>query len=169
VVYISLGTLHNNNPYFYKICLNAFASKEYYVVISVGFDLKWNEFRELPENFIIRRSVPQQKLLEEVAIFITHAGMNSVNEAICCGVPMLLLPQQFEQKLIARRAGEMGIGTVMNIRKVTPKKLYENAENLMLDPNYKKQALEYKSIFREEETTSHLKAADNILRHIGKL
>ena len=169
VVYISLGTLHNNNPYFYKICLNAFASKEYYVVISVGFDLKWNEFRELPENFTIRRSVPQQKLLEEVAIFITHAGMNSVNEAICCGVPMLLLPQQFEQKLIARRVGEMGIGTVMNIRKVTPKKLYENAENLMLDPNYKKQALEYKSIFREEETTSHLKAADNILRHIGKL
>ena len=168
VIYISLGTLHNNNPYFYKICLNAFANKEYYVVISVGFNVKCNEFGELPENFIIRQSVPQQKLLEEVEIFVTHAGMNSVNEAVCCGVPMLLLPHQFEQKLIARRVREMGIGTVANIRDITSNKLFENAENLMLDPRFKKQALEYKAIFKEEEKTSHLKAADNILCHIGK-
>jgi MGT family glycosyltransferase len=168
VVYISLGTLHNDNFHFYKTCLSTFANKEYYVVISVGFEIDLNKFSDLPENFIIRQSVPQQKLLEHVELFVTHAGMNSVNEAICCGVPMLLLPHQYEQKMIARRVKEMGIGMVMNIKKITPTELYENAKKLILDSEYKKQALKYKSIFNGEEKTAHLKAADEILRYIDK-
>lgn len=168
VVYISLGTLLSNNSNFYKKCINAFSNKEYYVVISTGFEIDLTEFGDLPENFIIRQSVPQQKLLEHVDLFITHAGMNSVNEAIYHGVPMLLLPHQIEQKMIAKRVREMGIGIVMNINKLTPEKLYENAKCLISDSNYKKQALKYKSIFNEEEKTSHLKAADEILLYIDK-
>jgi len=168
VIYISLGTLHNDNSHFYKKCVNAFLNKGFYVVISVGSKIDLNEFGDLPKNFVIRQSVPQQKLLEQVELFITHAGMNSVNEAICYGVPMLLLPHQFEQKMIARRVREMGIGMVMNIKKITPTKLYENAKKVVSDSKYKRQALKYKSIFNKEEKTSHLKAADEILCYIEK-
>jgi len=164
VIYISLGTLHNNNSHFYKTCVKAFTNKEYYVVISVGLETSLSELSDLPNNFLIRQSVPQQQLLEYVELFITHAGMNSVNESICCGVPMLLLPHQFEQKMIARRVMEMGIG--ITIKNITPTKLYENAEKLISDSKYKKQALKYKSIFSEEEKTSHVKATDEILRYI---
>ncbi len=168
VVYISLGTLHNDNINFYKMCFNAFSDRKYYVVISTGFEIDVKEFDDLPGNFIIRQSVPQQKLLEHVDLFITHAGMNSVNEAICCGVPMLLLPQQFEQKMIAHRVMEMGIGLVMSIKKIKAAKLYENTKKLISDSEYKKQALKYKSVFNKEEKTSHLKAADEILYYIDK-
>ena len=168
VVYISLGTLHNVNFHFYKTCLKAFTNKEYYVVISVGFEIDLKKFINLPKNFIIRQSVPQQKLLEHVELFITHAGMNSVNEAICCGVPMLLLPHQFEQKMIARRAREMGIGMVGNIKKNRPTELYSNVKEMLSDPEYKIQALKYQSIFIEEEKISHIKAADEILHYIDK-
>ena len=168
VVYISLGTLHNNNPHFYKTCVNAFFNKEYYVVISVGYEINLNDYHDLPANFLIRQSVPQQKLLEHVNLFITHAGMNSVNEAICNGVPMLLLPHQFEQKMIAQKVEEMGIGNIMNIKKVISTKLFDNAVKLMSNPEYKNQAIKYKSIFREEEKTSHIKAADKIINYIGK-
>ncbi len=64
VIYISLGTLHNNNSYFYKTLVRAFSNIEYYVVISVGFEMNLSEFGDLPNNFLIRQSVPQQKLLE---------------------------------------------------------------------------------------------------------
>jgi MGT family glycosyltransferase len=168
VVYISLGTLISNNPDFYKKCINAFLNKEYYIVISIGFDQDLNNFAILPENFLIRQSVPQQKLLEHVDLFITHAGMNSVNESICYGVPMLMLPHTFEQKLIARRVIEMGIGMEMNMNRISQKKLYVNATKLILDSKYKKQALKYKSIFSEEEKSSHIKAADRILRYVDK-
>ena len=168
VIYISLGTLHNNNSSFYSTCIEAFTDSEFNVVISVGNQIHPNEFSDLPNNFIIRQSVPQQKLLEKVELFITHAGMNSVNEAIYCGVPMLLLPHQFEQKMIAQKVEEMGIGNIMNIKKVISTKLFDNAVKLMSNPEYKNQAIKYKSIFREEEKTSHIKAADKIINYIGK-
>ena len=169
VIYISLGTLHNNNSAFYNTCIKAFTDSEYNVVISIGFEINPGGFSDLPNNFIIRQSVPQQKLLDKVDLFITHAGMNSVNEAICSGVPMLLLPHQIEQKMIAQRVREMEIGNVMKIKKVTPTNLVENAEKLISDPEFKKQAIKYKSIFREEEKISHIKAADKILNYINKL
>ena len=166
VIYISLGTLHNRNSEFYRTCISAFSDTKYYVVISAGFETNMNEFNNLPNNFLIRQSVPQQKLLEHVELFITHAGMNSVNEAICNGVPMLLLPHQFEQEMIAKRVKEMGIGMKMSIKRITPGKLYENANQLISDPKYKKQALEFKSIMNREEKISHVKAADEILHYI---
>jgi len=168
VIYISLGTLHNNNASFYNTCIKALSYSEYIVVISVGFQINPDKLFDLPCNFIIRQSVPQQILLKKVDLFITHAGMNSVNEAICYGVPMFLLPHQFEQKMIARRVEEMGIGRIMNIKKLTPEILYENVRKLIYNPKYKNQALKYKSMFNEEEKISHTKAADEILDYINK-
>ena len=167
-VYISLGTLHNKNFKFYKKCINAFKNREYYIVITAGFEINIDELGDLPNNFIIRQSVPQQMLLEHVDLFITHAGMNSVNEAICNAVPMLLLPQQFEQKMIAQRVEEMGIGISMEMKKVTSEKLYENSKVIISDSSYKRNALKYRSIFSEEEKVSHVKAADEILSYINK-
>ena len=127
-----------------------------------------DKLSDLPDNIIIRQSVPQQILLKQVDLFITHAGMNSVNEAICHGVPMFMLPHQFEQKMIARRVEKMGIGRAMNIKKLTPETLYETVKKMIYDSECKKQALKYKAIFNEEEKKSHIKAADEILSYINK-
>ncbi len=168
VVYISLGTLHNNNPSFYDICISAFRGSEYIVVISIGFQIDPNDFSDYPRNFIIKQSVPQQILLKQVDLFITHAGMNSVNEAICHGVPMLLLPHQFEQYLIAQKVEEIGIGRLMAIKKMTPVILYKHAHKLINDPKIKEQAENNKILFSQEEKLAHVKAADEILHHICK-
>ncbi len=168
VIYISLGTLHSKNSGFYNLCLKAFSDTEYFVVISVGSDTNLSEFNSIPDNFLIRHSVPQQQLLEHVDLFVTHAGMNSVNEAICNGAPMLLLPHHFEQELIARRIQEMGIGKRMNIKKIDTEKLAETSNQLISDSMYKKQASIFKSVFTEEEKISHQKAADEILNYIKK-
>jgi len=79
---------------------------------------------------------------------------------------MLLLPHQFEQEMIAKRVKEMGIGMKMSIKRITPAKLYENANQLISDPKYKKHALEFKSIMNREEKISHVIAADEILNYI---
>ncbi len=168
VVYISLGTLLSNNFYFYKKCIKAFSNKEFYVVISIGFDVDINSLGKIPENFLIQPSVPQQRLLEFVDVFITHAGMNSVNEAICYGVPMLTLPLTFEEKMIAKRVTELEIGLELNMNGISSKKLYESTKKLNSDSTYKDQALKYKTIFSEEEKVSHIKAVDKIISYIDK-
>jgi UDP:flavonoid glycosyltransferase YjiC (YdhE family) len=79
---------------------------------------------------------------------------------------MLLLPHQFEQEMIARRVKELGIGMKMNIKKITPGKLYINANQVISDSKYKNQALKFKSIFSREEKSSHVKAADEIIPYV---
>ena len=167
VIYISLGTVHNNNLLFYKKCIEAFTKKEYMVIMSVGHVVDINELSNVPGNFIIRTSVPQQQLLEHVSLFITHAGMNGVNEALCCGVPMLLFPHQIEQKMIAKRVNELGVGIQMDIKKISSTKLYQISDQLITNTEYKNQATKYSDLIKAEEKTSHLRAADEILHYIG--
>lgn len=166
VIYVSLGTLHTRNPDFYAKCVSAFTNTEYLVVIATGFEIDLNEFYNLPDNFLIRQSVPQQKLLEYVDLFITHAGMNSVNEAICNGVPMLLLPHHFEQEMIAKRVKEMGAGMKVNIKNISAEKLYKYANLLISDSNFNDQAKKFKKVFKAEEKVSHVEATDAILYYI---
>ncbi len=166
VVYISLGTLHNVNPGFYNICIEAFRGTAYKVVMSVGTETDWNLFQNLPDNFIVKQSVPQQRLLEHADLFITHAGMNSVNESICCGVPMVLLPHHFEQQLIADRVRELGMGEIMKINKITSSTLIGMVHKIFADATYRNQALAYQSIFSREEKVSHIKAADAIIGYV---
>ena len=167
VVFISMGTLLNANTEFFNKCIEAFSNTKYYVVISTGFDIEKNQLSDIPDNFLVTDSVPQQKLLEHVDLFITHAGMNSVNEAICRGVPMILLPHTYEQKLIADRVAELGLGITSNINKITSENLYNFTNKIIEDSDYKKQTAKYKYIFSEEDKESHLKAADEIFYYIN--
>ncbi len=169
VVYISLGTLHCNNPAFYRMCIDAFLGKDCTVIISVGMEVDLQQLPGAPDNFIIRKSVPQQKLLEHTSLFITHAGMNSVNEAICAGVPMLLLPHQFEQKMIARKIEELGIGIHMAIGDLDEKSLVASSEKITSGSSFKQRALELSELFLEEERTSHIRAADEILQFVDNV
>lgn len=82
LVYISLGTIFNNNLEFYNECFKAFENTEYQVVLSVGKMIDMDALKNIPANFTIRRHVPQLEVLQKASLFITHGGMNSVNEAL---------------------------------------------------------------------------------------
>ena len=168
VIYISLGTIHNDNLLFYKKCIEAFNNQDFVVVISVGKAIDIKELSYAPTNFIIEKSVPQQQLLEHVNIFITHSGMNSVNEALLYGVPMVLLPYHAEQKMIAKMVCKLGAGVQYNIKKITSEQLYLATNQLLTDSKYKINAMKYSSIFKNEEKTSHIIAADEVLKYIKK-
>ncbi|MBA3008815.1 MAG: glycosyltransferase family 1 protein, partial [Desulfobacula sp.] len=96
------------------------------------------------------------------------AGMNSVNEAVCNGVPMLMFPHQFEQYLIAKKIEKMGIGRLMSIKKMTPDILYNLVHELINDSKFKERAVKYKALFSEEEKIAHVKAADEIEGYIRR-
>jgi UDP:flavonoid glycosyltransferase YjiC (YdhE family) len=89
--------------------------------------------------------------------------MNGVNEALCCSVPMLLFSHQIEQKMIAKRVNELGVGIQMDIKKISSTKLYQISDQLITNTEYKKQAIKYSNLIKAEEKTYHLRAADEIL------
>ena len=72
----------------------------------------------IPENIFIHQSVDQLAVLERADLFITHGGMNSLNEALCYTMPMVVVPMADDQPMIGARIAELGLGTVVSRRKI---------------------------------------------------
>lgn len=106
------------------------------LAIEAGFLSR--ELGNIPANFVVRPYVPQLAVLKQADLFITHGGVNSVHQALYHGVPMLFVPQQVEQGLVAARMAELGAGLVL--RKQTVSSLQLTTSRLLDDSSYRLQA-----------------------------
>ncbi len=114
LLYISLGTLHHGNTAFFTRCIEAFRDYPGQVLVSVGRGTDLRQFAGAPANFIFAEAVPQLAILERARIFLTHAGLNSMHESLWAGVPMVAVPQQFEQLRNAQAMAAAGAGLVLD-------------------------------------------------------
>ena len=113
LVYISLGTIINERPDFYKNCIEALRGEPVDVIISCGKALDPESLGKLPENVKVYPYVNQLDILAKTSVFITHCGMNSVSESLYMAAPMVLYPQTNEQQAVARRVTEIGAGAFL--------------------------------------------------------
>lgn len=110
LVYVSLGTVINERPDFYRNCVAAARGEAWELLISCGRAFDPLLLGALPENARVECYVNQMEVLAEASLFITHCGMNSASEGLYMGVPELLYPQTGEQQAVARRVAEVGAG-----------------------------------------------------------
>ncbi len=110
LLYVSLGTLFNDRPDFYRMCFEAFAGSPWQVAVSVGESVDPSDLGEIPTNVEVRQYFPQLAVLERASVFLSHAGMNSTMESLYYGVPLVTVPQMPEQEANARRVEELGLG-----------------------------------------------------------
>jgi len=113
LIYISLGTINNTNAEFYRQCLASFGDFAGHFVMSIGQNITIESLGDIPDNFLVMNSVPQLDVLKQADIFITHGGLNSVHESLLEGVPMIVIPQQVEQAIVARQVEKFGAGILV--------------------------------------------------------
>ena len=99
LIYISLGTVLNQDKDFYHNCIKAFADSRYEIVMSVGKRTEIAFLGSIPDNFTVKSYVDQIAVLQKADVFITHCGMNSVNESLYHGMPMVLFPLHSEERV----------------------------------------------------------------------
>ena len=161
-IYISLGTVNNQVVSFFKNCMEALKDSGCNVIMSVGNVIDLAQLGTIPENITVERSVNQIEVLQKADVFITHCGMNSVNEALYYQVPLVLFPQTNEQGGVAYRVNELGAGTYLKKNSVDAVK--EAAEEVMNNPSYKKCAKNIAESFYR--CGGAKEAADKILRAV---
>ena len=137
MIYISLGSINTDFADFYQMCIAAFRDTEHYVFMSVGTKCDVSTFGEIPTNFHVKGFLPQLEILRRADVFITHAGFNSVSEALYFGVPMLALPQVNDQHMVAKRIVAMQLGTAESIGELSPETLRSKTEALLFDAEIK--------------------------------
>lgn len=71
-----------------------------------------------PANVVVVDEAPQLALLRRAALFITHAGANSVKEGAVLGVPMIAIPLFFDQPGYAARIVHHGVGRRLKVKEL---------------------------------------------------
>lgn len=143
-VYISMGTVVGDalklGGDFYQKFFDAFGERsDYIVALSLGAGGDPHALN-VPSNFVVRRSVPQLDLLGRVDAFVTHAGMNSMCEAMSFGVPVVCLPFMADQPLTAEQARARGAGLTLDPRALDAGSLLTAVERVIREPSFRQAA-----------------------------
>jgi MGT family glycosyltransferase len=160
-LYISPGTIFNNQPEFFKTCFETFGDSSYQVVISAGAHGDPGLLGARPANVLVANCVPQLEILARASCFITHAGMNSTTEALYYGVPMIALPQMAEQAMTARRIAELGLGLLLEPATVTAATLRASVADVLADAAIRAQVAAVRT--RTHAAGGYQRAADALI------
>jgi len=172
LIYISLGTINNNNYDIYKTLIEGFINfdnepiesrnpnikaEQLKIIVSTGEkvfkqferDLGINKFK-LPDNITLVKSAPQIELLKRASLFVTHCGMNSVSEAIHFAVPMVCVPISSDQPLVAYRiADELGLGVRLDFVDMKSEQVRNASHRILSDKSYYIRAERFSKLSKE--------------------
>ncbi|XP_050676626.1 UDP-glycosyltransferase UGT5-like [Leptidea sinapis] len=134
---------------------------------------KWNgDVGTVPSNVKVRKWFPQADLLrhEKVVLFITQGGLQSIDESIEAGVPMLCIPIMWDQWYNAARISKLNIGVQLNIREVTEQQFKEGILNIMQNKSYRENVIKLRELYHDKPLTSLETAVwwiEHVIRHKG--
>jgi MGT family glycosyltransferase len=111
LVYVCLGTSFNTRPEVFRAIIEGLAEEPVDVLVSLGGGLvSADDLEPLPPNVRVEDFVETREALTTASVHITHGGCNSTHESLMAGVPMVFIPQAFDQFPLARRAEVLGSG-----------------------------------------------------------
>ncbi|MEU6203574.1 macrolide family glycosyltransferase [Micromonospora musae] len=163
VLYVSMGTVFGVGPWLLRTLADALAPLGGTVVVSTG-QTDPAALGPLPANVLAQRFVPQPDVLARAALFITHGGVNSVNEAMYAGVPMLVVPQGADQTLVASRITELGAGLSIRTEEVGVEVVRALAQRLLDEPRFRAAANTLREAQRQ--AGGYRRAADELERYV---
>ena len=148
LIYASIGTLQNSVDNLYSKIACACLGINCQLVMALGEPNKKLHIDKLPQNAIIMSYAPQLQLLQRASLCITHAGINTVLEALFYGVPMVAMPIANDQPGIAARVKYTGTGMIVN-RKCNILQLNRAIEKVLNTNFYRENALKMQNDIRK--------------------
>lgn len=166
LILISFGNIHDPGLAFYRSCLEAFGSIDAQVIMLLSPATDASLLGYLPENFIIRPTgtVPQLKILERASLFIMHGAGGGTREAVWYSVPMIAVPQTYEQEMISCHIEKQGAGIMILPEEVNPERLRQTALQILDDSSFWANSARLGNACRAAGGAQ--RAVDEILRYV---
>ncbi len=169
-IYISLGTVFNENLNLLKTLIKVLSKTKYKVIVSVG---KNDDIYKhlLPfqtgSNIDIYKFVDQLDVLNKASLFITHGGMNSIYEGLYLGVPMIVIPQMQEQRFNAYRIKELNAGLLLEAKQISEADIESALKKIAVKwDDYKKESLRLRATFLSSDNNKQVaKKIENIVKN----
>lgn len=143
VLYVAFGSEVRINAQTSKVLAEAFRLG--------GFTVLWATKvapqAELPDGVLVTKFAPQRAVLNHPAVFgfLSHGGMNSVNEALAFGKPMAIMPFFGDQMMVAAVHRDLGVAVLLDKTATDPRDLVSAISEISTD-RYRNRSLEVKEL-----------------------
>jgi UDP:flavonoid glycosyltransferase YjiC (YdhE family) len=140
LAYATLGSMQGGRRSVFAAIAEACAPLGLQLVISHGRRLRDDETRGFAGDCIVVPYAPQRELIARASLVITHAGMNTVLDAVSLSVPVVAIPIAYEQPGIAARVAWHRVGEVVPIERASATRLHRATRRVVEDPAYRSSA-----------------------------
>ncbi|MEL7313689.1 MAG: nucleotide disphospho-sugar-binding domain-containing protein [Cyanobacteria bacterium J06559_3] len=138
LIYCACSTFAQANRQFLKQLMAAVADCPHWdLVLGLGGQLDPSDLGDLPVNVHAFGWVPQLQVLKHADCAINNGGINSINECLYLGVPMLVYSlRRFDQNGNAARIAYHGLGLVGDIASDDATQIRDHLQTLLTDAAY---------------------------------
>ena len=136
------------------------------VVLSLGKNLELDDLGTIPSNVIVVRKAHQLELLKRAALCITHAGLNTALESLAQGVPMVAIPNAYDQPGVAARIAYHGVGEFLEIEDLAVERVQRLIQQVLENSSYREKARWFQKVIAK---TRGLDVAADVIERAFRL
>lgn len=171
VIYFSLGSnLQSKDlpPETRDTFLKVFSELPYTILWKFESD----DMSNMPKNVLTRKWLPQEAVLAHpnVVLFMYQGGLQSTEEAIVAGVPVIGFPLFCDQIGNIDRLKKAGVGEKFHLIDLDKETLKGTIIEMIRNPRYKENALKFRALLADTQNTPMETAiwwTEHVIRHKG--
>lgn len=165
LIYCACSTFVKGNQQFLQQLIAAVSTRpDWDVILGLGGQLSLSQLSALPPNVHAFSWVPQLKVLKQADCAINNGGINSINECLYFGVPMLVYSlQHFDQDGNAARIAYHGVGIAGDIVQDKAVQIRQYLNVLLTEQSYKNQSAHMRACCRRY---SHKNSAAQVVKSL---
>jgi MGT family glycosyltransferase len=123
VVYVSEGTAQVREPVLLRAAIDGLRRDPVQLVLTTGPHRDPRELGTLPPNMFAERFIPHSVVFPRTHVVVTNGGSSSVRDALRAGIPLVVVPMEWDQLENAQRVVESGAGVRIDVGRCSPSRL----------------------------------------------
>ncbi|MBA3945868.1 MAG: glycosyltransferase [Herpetosiphonaceae bacterium] len=150
-VHVSEGTVNSQQPLVLRAAAQGLANQPMHVIMTTGGNRapETLDLGPIAPNVRLVRWVSHSDLLPQTDVLVTTGGAGTIMTALQCGVPMVVIPTEWDKPDNARRVVAAGVGVRLSPHQCTAERLRAAVLEVLQNPIYRRNARHMQTLLEQ--------------------